>query len=131
MRTDIGVSDSPLNDNQTHWDGSKKTFFLNEIEPTSTTYFVRHLKFDCIPTYGKLFAEKAREIYKEMEKAKFRVKKPMKTAMKTAMKSAMKTMAKKKGAMKVAKKGKKAAPMKGMKAMKAMKTVRKSVMKKV
>merc|ERR1712151_73660 len=93
MRTDIGCCDSPLNDNKTHWDGTKKTFFLNEIEPTSTTYFVRHLKFDCIPMYGKLFADKAREIYKEMEKAKFRVKTPMKSAMKTAMKSVMKTVA--------------------------------------
>merc|ERR1711971_1402207 len=133
MRTDIGCSDSPLNDNQTHWDGTKKTFFLNEIEPTSTTYFVRHLKFDCIPMYGKLFADKAREIYNEMEKAKFRVRKPMKTAMKAAMKSAMKTAAKKKvlRRMKVAPKAKKAAPMKAMKAMKAKKTVRKSVMKTV
>merc|ERR1712039_1169900 len=102
MRTDIGCSDSPLNDNQTTWDGSKKTFFLNEIEPTSTTYFVRHLKFDCIPMYGKLFADKAREIYEEMKKVNFRVKKPMKSAMKAvAKKKAMKVM--KSGARKVMK----------------------------
>lgn len=68
MRTDIGCSDSQVQDVNTLWDPSKKTFFLNEIEPTSTTYFVRHLKFDCIPMYAKLFAEKAREIHTEMLK---------------------------------------------------------------
>merc|ERR1712083_436401 len=66
MRTDIGCSDSKIDDVQTNWDPKKKTFFLNEIEPTSTTYFVRHLKFDCIPMYAKLFAEKAREIHASM-----------------------------------------------------------------
>jgi len=39
---------------------------LNEIEPNSTTYFVRWLKFDCMPLYGKLYARSAREIYRKM-----------------------------------------------------------------
>merc|ERR1711924_146318 len=42
----------------------------NEIEPSSTTYFVRWLKFDCLPLYGKLYAQKAREIYKQLMKTK-------------------------------------------------------------
>lgn len=65
VRTDIGCSDSQIYDKSTHWDPVKRTFFLNEIEPSSTTYFVRWLKFDCIPMYGKLYANKAREIYKK------------------------------------------------------------------
>jgi len=65
-RTDIGCSDSQIFDKDYNWDSSKRTFFLNEIEPSSTTYFVRHLKFDCIPMYGKLYAETARK-YKEMK----------------------------------------------------------------
>jgi len=65
VRTDIGCSDSQIYDKSTNWDPKKKTFFLNEIEPSSTTYFVRWLKFDCIPMYGKLYANKAREIYKK------------------------------------------------------------------
>merc|ERR1712166_822695 len=52
LRTDIGCSDSKLNDCDNTWDPKKRTFFLNEIEPSSTTYFVRWLKFDCIPMYG-------------------------------------------------------------------------------
>merc|ERR1712014_235730 len=68
MRTDIGCSDSPIHDRDTKWDPNGKTFFLNEIEPSSTTYFVRHLKFDCIPLYGRLYAETARRIYAEMQK---------------------------------------------------------------
>merc|ERR1712190_719511 len=64
VRTDVGGSDSQLHDKYTNWDPSKRTFFLNEIEPSSTTYFVRWLKFDCIPMYAKLYVEKAREIYK-------------------------------------------------------------------
>merc|ERR1712048_125415 len=67
VRTDIGCSDSQLHDRDTHWDPKKRTFFLNEIEPSSTTYFVRWLKHDCIPVYGKLYAQKAREIYKKMK----------------------------------------------------------------
>jgi len=67
VRTDIGCSDSQIHDCYTHWDPMKKTFFLNEIEPSSTTYFVRWLKFDCIPLYGRLYAEKAREIFKLMQ----------------------------------------------------------------
>mmetsp|Transcript_12153 Transcript_12153/g.13674 ORF Transcript_12153/g.13674 Transcript_12153/m.13674 type:complete len:415 (-) Transcript_12153:59-1303(-) len=65
VRTDIGCSDSQIYDCNTNWDPTKKTFFLNEIEPSSTTYFVRWLKFDCIPMYAKLYAQKAREIYKQ------------------------------------------------------------------
>jgi hypothetical protein len=65
VRTDIGCSDSQIYDKDTNWDPKKKTFFLNEIEPSSTTYFVRWLKFDCIPMYGRLYAKKAREIYKK------------------------------------------------------------------
>merc|ERR1712003_167169 len=70
VRTDIGCSDSQLQDRNTHWDPKKKTFFLNEIEPSSTTYFVRWLKHDCIPVYGKLYAQKAREIYKNQHARK-------------------------------------------------------------
>merc|ERR1711920_865044 len=51
----------------TKWDPSKKTFFVNEIEPSSTTYFVRWLKFDSMPMMGRLYASKAREIYKHMK----------------------------------------------------------------
>merc|ERR1712144_85782 len=64
VRTDIGCSDSQIHDRHTNWDPKARTFFLNEIEPSSTTYFVRHLKFDCIPMYGKLYAESALK-YKE------------------------------------------------------------------
>merc|ERR1712151_337274 len=67
MRTDIGCSDSQVYDRHGNWDPSKKTFFLNEIEPSSTTYFVRHLKFDCIPVYGKLYAETARKMKEKMQ----------------------------------------------------------------
>merc|ERR1712226_1348495 len=80
MRTDIGCSDSKLHDIDNKWDPNKKTFFLNEIEPTSTTYFVRHLKFNCIPMYANLFAEKAREVYKEIQKGPVK-----KTVMKKAV----------------------------------------------
>merc|ERR1712151_1375361 len=66
-RTDIGCSDSQIHDRNTHWNPKKKTFFLNEIEPSSTTYFVRWLKHDCIPVYGKLYAQKAPEIYKKQQ----------------------------------------------------------------
>mmetsp|Transcript_1742 Transcript_1742/g.3870 ORF Transcript_1742/g.3870 Transcript_1742/m.3870 type:complete len:491 (-) Transcript_1742:295-1767(-) len=62
VRTDIGCSDSQIFDKDYNWDPNQKTFFLNEIEPSSTTYFVRHLKFDCIPMYGKLYAETARKM---------------------------------------------------------------------
>merc|ERR1712187_746938 len=81
VRTDIGCSDSQIHDRNTHWNPKKKTFFLNEIEPSSTTYFVRWLKHDCIPVYGKLYAEKAREIFQKMQNggkgAKGARKKPM------------------------------------------------------
>jgi len=65
-RTDIGCSDSQIHDKDYNWDPTQKTFFLNEIEPSSTTYFVRHLKFDCIPLYGKLYAETAKK-YKQQK----------------------------------------------------------------
>merc|ERR1712187_739961 len=67
VRTDIGCSDSQIHDRNTHWNPKKKTFFLNEIELSSTTCFVRWLKHDCIPVYGKLYAEKAREIFQKMQ----------------------------------------------------------------
>lgn len=67
VRTDIGCSDSQIYDRNTHWDPTKKTFFLNEIEPSSTTYFVRWLKFDCIPLYGRLYARAAREIHRQQQ----------------------------------------------------------------
>merc|ERR1719410_582073 len=66
LRTDIGCCDSEIHDNTYNWNKNKKTFFLNEIEPNSTTYFVRWLHFDCMPLYGKLYARSAREIYKKM-----------------------------------------------------------------
>jgi hypothetical protein len=80
LRTDIGCSDSAVYDRHTNWDPTKRTFFLNEIEPSSTTYFVRWLKFDCIPMYAKLYAQKAREIYKQMSTTKT----PMKAVAKKA-----------------------------------------------
>jgi len=91
VRTDIGCADSQLHDRNTNWDPNKRTFFLNEIEPSSTTYFVRWLKFDCIPMYAKLYAAKAREIYKKMKAAK-KATKNTKTAMKTKAKKPMKAM---------------------------------------
>merc|ERR1712151_492778 len=80
----------------THWDPNVKTFFLNEIEPTSTTYFVRHLKFDCIPMFSKLFAESARQIHSQLVAGSAtsnrlggsrRAVKAVKTVMKTPMKA--------------------------------------------
>jgi len=62
IRTDIGCSDTQVYDKDTHWDPKKKTFFLNEIEYGGTTYFIRHLKFDAIPLWSKLYADKSREI---------------------------------------------------------------------
>merc|ERR1712186_229102 len=70
VRTDIGCSDSQIYDHDYKWDPNKRTFFLNEIEPSSTTYFVRWLKFDSIPTWARLYAQKAREICKHMKVAK-------------------------------------------------------------
>jgi len=69
VRVDIGCSDSQVYDKDFKWDPSKKTFFVNEIEPSSTTYFVRWLKFDSMPMMGRLYASKAREIYKHMKAA--------------------------------------------------------------
>jgi len=70
IRTDIGCSDSEIHDCNTHWDPTKKTFFLNEIEYGGTTYFVRHLKFDCVPLWAKLYVDKALEIRDSMVTAK-------------------------------------------------------------
>jgi len=67
IRTDIGCCDSKINDKDTHWDPSKKTYFLNEIEYASATYFSRVLKFDSIPVFAKHFAEKALEICRKTE----------------------------------------------------------------
>lgn len=114
MRTDIGCSDSEMHDVNTKWDPNVKTFFLNEIEPSSTTYFVRHLKFDSIPMYGKLYADKAREMYSEMQKGPVKVSRksvvPRKSVAMTAMKAVMKAKPAMKAAMKVAMK---AMPLKG------------------
>merc|ERR1712060_359833 len=68
VRTDVGCSDSQIHDKDYNWDPAKKTFFLNEIEPSSTTYFVRHLKFDCIPMYAKLYAETAQKYKEQLDK---------------------------------------------------------------
>merc|ERR1740138_378470 len=62
IRTDVGCSDSQVHDCNTNWDPKKKTFFLNEIEYGGTTYFIRHLKFDAIPMWAKLYVDKAVEI---------------------------------------------------------------------
>lgn len=67
IRTDIGCSDSQLHDKDCDWDPNGKTFFLNEIEYGGTTYFIRHLKFDSIPLWAQLYAEKAREIHGKMQ----------------------------------------------------------------
>jgi len=67
IRTDIGCSDTQVYDKDTHWDPTKKTFFLNEIEYGGTTYFIRHLQFDSMPLWGRLYAEKAREIHARMQ----------------------------------------------------------------
>merc|ERR1712151_68129 len=117
MRTDIGCSDSQIYDRDTHWDPSVKTFFLNEIEPSSTTYFVRHLKFDCIPMYAKLYVEKAREIYKAMKReqiqkvptparstpVKMKAKLPVSTPVKAKTKPAVSTKVLKTGKLKAKK----------------------------
>merc|ERR1711862_280370 len=91
VRTDIGCSDSQMYDKDCNWDPTKKTFFLNEIEPSSTTYFVRHLKFDCIPMYGKLYAETARNVKAKMESGaqeKLSTKRPAETIEAVAAKKA-------------------------------------------
>lgn len=64
MRTDIGCSDTKLHDKDNHWPAGKRTFFLNEIESSGCNMFTRHMKFDVIPFWGKLWAEKAREVAK-------------------------------------------------------------------
>jgi len=140
VRTDIGCSDSAMNDkNCADWDPNGKTFFLNEIEPSSTTYFTRHLKFDCLPLYGRLYAETALAAFAEILKGP--VKKERKPRVTTAMKAKImkkaKTMAMKaaKAKVKVAKKpsapaGKSAMKVaKAAKAMKTMKAMKLSAMK--
>merc|ERR1712176_1671970 len=93
-----GGSDSQLYDKYTNWDPSKRTFFLNEIEPSSTTYFVRWLKFDCMPMYGKLYAAKARVIHKHLQGSPAKVgKRSPASAGKKAMKTVIKTKLKAKG----------------------------------
>jgi len=82
MRTDIGCSDSRIHDKDTNWDPKAKTFFLNEIEPSSTTYFVRHLKFDCIPLYGKLYADTARKVHRRMQEGPVKMTAAVKTVLK-------------------------------------------------
>jgi len=79
-------------DKDLDWDPTKKTFFLNEIEPASTTYFVRHLKFDCIPVYGKLYAETARKMKEQMDKNPTAAKRA--ATKRVAMKAAAKKSAK-------------------------------------
>jgi len=102
VRTDIGCSDSQIHDRNFNWDPNGKTFFLNEIEPSSTTYFVRHLKFDCIPLYGRLYAETARRIYAEMQKGPLKPdRQPMK---KSVMKKPVRALKKPAGVMKKTKK---------------------------
>ena len=111
LRTDIGCCDSELHDNTYNWNPNKKTFFLNEIEPNSTTYFVRWLKFDCLPLYGKLYAQSAREIYKKMhgnEKPTKRSAAKAKTTKVTKVqKKMLKAGSKKLAQMKAAKSGQK------------------------
>jgi len=70
IRTDVGCSDSPIHDVDYNWDPNGKTFFLNEIEYGGTTYFIRHLKFDSVPLWATLYAEKAREIASKMPQPK-------------------------------------------------------------
>merc|ERR1712137_1204022 len=69
IRTDIGCADSEIHDKDTKWDPTKKTFFLNEIEYGGTTYFIRHLKFDSVPLWSKLYVNKALEIRDKMAEA--------------------------------------------------------------
>ena len=66
MRTDIGCEDRPIRDKFTSRDSSGMIFFLNEMESTSTTWFVRHLQFNRMPLNCKLFAEIARTIHVKM-----------------------------------------------------------------
>merc|ERR1712113_787412 len=70
VRVDIGCSDSQIHDRDTEWVPTKKTFFVNEIEPSSTTYFARFLQHDCLPQYGRLYAQKAREIFRHLQAAR-------------------------------------------------------------
>jgi len=67
IRTDIGCSDSQVYDKNTNWNPTQKTFFLNEIEYGGTTYFIRHLKFDSIPLWAKLYVDKSREVHELMQ----------------------------------------------------------------
>jgi len=69
IRTDVGCADSKVDDKDTHWDPSAKTFFLNEIEYGGTTYFPRVLKFDAIPMWAEMYASKALEIQDKMSTA--------------------------------------------------------------
>lgn len=62
IRTDIGCSDTKLDDKDYDWKANKKTFFLNELEFGSINLFVRHLKFDAIPLWAQKMADGCREI---------------------------------------------------------------------
>jgi hypothetical protein len=111
VRTDIGCSDSQIYDKNFDWDPTQKTFFLNEIEPCSTTYFVRHLKFDCIPLYGKLWGNTLLAYKEQLEKNRAEAK-----AKAAALKKA--SQKKQKAKVSVSKKPAKATPA----AMKTMKS---------
>mmetsp|Transcript_43556 Transcript_43556/g.100315 ORF Transcript_43556/g.100315 Transcript_43556/m.100315 type:complete len:413 (+) Transcript_43556:52-1290(+) len=67
IRTDIGCSDSQIYDCNTDWNPNEKTFFLNEIEYGGTTYFLRHLKFDAIPMWAKLYAEHSMQVHEKLQ----------------------------------------------------------------
>lgn len=62
IRTDIGCSDTKLDDKECSWKAGKKTFFLNELEFGSINLFIRHLKFDAIPLWVEKMAEGCRQI---------------------------------------------------------------------
>jgi len=63
VRTDIGCSDTKLDDKDNTWVAGEKTFFLNEIEYGGTNYFIRHLKFDAVPFWAEKIATGARKIF--------------------------------------------------------------------
>jgi hypothetical protein len=64
IRTDIGCSDTKLDDKDYNWKANKKTFFLNELEFGSINLFMRHLKFDAVPVWSEKIAESFREVCK-------------------------------------------------------------------
>jgi len=64
IRTDIGCSDTKLDDTEYAWKANKKTFFLNELEFGSINLFTRHLDFDAVAVWSKHLAEGFREVCK-------------------------------------------------------------------